>query len=301
MHLLPLHAPVDAPLLLAWSFNPAIVAGLLTAGVGYYLALRRVRMSGRGMPPGWQVACFYGGLLSVALAILGPLDTFNQRLFFMHMLQHLVLMQVAAPLLLLGRPVQLVLRALPPRRSGPVIKSVLRRRWVRWGLTAISAPVVGSLLFNVNFAVWHLPLFYEAALYSDLVHELQHATFFGFALIFWWPIIDPVPRHHKLLPIWAMAALFVSMAFGIGVGAALTLANHVVYPFYLGVEQPWGLSAMVDQQIGGLIKWVGSGTIYMIILLAMLIRLLGTGNEPDDEAIDQSSEWTGRRQASRPA
>lgn len=295
MLLPPLHGTADSSLLTAWTFNPPVVAGLLIAAVGYYLALQRARLNGRGEHPLWQVLCFYGGLVSVAIALLGPLDAFNDNLFFMHMLQHLALMQIAAPLLLLGRPVQLMLRAISPKRSGPVLKPVLRRNWVRWLLTALSAPLLISLLFNVNLAGWHFPLFYEAALRSDLVHEIEHAAFFGLSLLFWWPIIEPVPRHHKIRPMWAMLAIFVTMAFGIGIGAALTLAGHVIYPFYAAAEQPWGLTPMVDQQIGGLIMWVGSGTLYMIILLTMLVRLLGTGNEPADDSLDQSTEWSDRR------
>jgi cytochrome c oxidase assembly factor CtaG len=275
-----LHGSPNGSLLTSWNLDPLLVALLLAAAAGYALALREVHRVGRKAPPGWQVASYYAGLAFVALALLGPLDTFNDELFFMHMLQHLALMQLAAPLLLLGRPLQLLLRAVAPKRSGPVVKAIIRPRAVRLVLTTLTAPLVATLLFNVNMVIWHVPNFYDAALRNDLIHELEHLAFFGTALLFWWPIIDPVPRHHRTQPVWGMVMVFVSMVFSIGLGAILTLASNPIYPYYVDRPRAWGISVMVDQQIAGLAMWVGGGLIYLVILIAMLISLFGTGDEP---------------------
>lgn len=274
-----LHGTVDGPFLLAWDISPLVAVGLLLAAAGYFLALRRLRLNGRATPPAWQIACYYGGLLAILVALMGPLDTFNDELFFLHMLQHLALMQIAAPLILLGRPVQLALRAISVRRSGPVLKTVLRPRWVRVALTLVTAPLVATLAYNANLIVWHVPGFYDAALRSDAIHELEHLLFFSFALLFWWPIIDPVPRHHRMATHWAIAAIFVTMVVGIGLGAILTLSPSVIYPFYDHTAKPWGLSPQVDQQIGGLIMWVGGGFVYLLVLAALLISYLGFEDE----------------------
>ncbi len=278
--LLPLlHGTVTGPFLLAWDFSPPIVIGLLVGAIGYYLALHKLQQDNRSTPPTWQVLSYYGGLLAVAVALLGPLDTFNDELFFMHMLQHLALMQVAAPLILLGRPVQLALKAISVKRSGPILKTVLRRRPVRTALTLITTPLFAVLAYNANLVSWHVPGFYDAALRSDAIHEIEHLLFFGFALLFWWPIIDPVPRHHKMEKHWAIAAIFVTMVVGIGIGAILTLAPSVIYPFYLGTDKPWGLTPLADQQIGGLIMWVGGGFLYMLVLIGLLVSALGFEDE----------------------
>ncbi len=292
-----LHGTANAPFLTAWNFAPPVVIGLLVAVLGYYLALRQLAMSGRRLPPTWQIASYYGGLVTVAIALLGPVDGFNDELFLMHMLQHLLLMQVAAPLILLGRPVQVAIRAISAKRSGPVLKTVLRPRWVRTGLTLLTAPLVATIGYNANLIMWHVPNLYDAALRSGTVHDLEHAMFFGFALLFWWPIIDPVPRHHKMAKHWAIATIFLTMVVGIGIGAILTLAQSLIYPFYATTVKPWGLTPMVDQQIGGLIMWVGGGFLYLIILVGMLISFLGweeesvTASRPPDltDAPAQSS------------
>ncbi|HET7037919.1 MAG TPA: cytochrome c oxidase assembly protein [Thermomicrobiaceae bacterium] len=279
--LLHANAAVKGPFLAAWSFDPLVTFCILLAGFAYGLGLQRVRQQERRAIATYQIVAFYAGLAVLALALLGPLDTYNDELFSMHMLQHLALMQIAAPLLLLGRPVQLALRAIAPRRSGPVLKAVFRRHWVRWALGALTAPLIATLLYNLNLVLWHVPAFYTAALQSEHIHELEHALFFGFALLFWWPIIDPVPRHHKAQPAWALASIFASMLFGIGLGALLTLANSEIYPTYLSTPKPWGLSPLDDQQIGGLVMWVGGGFLYMGILIALLIRTFGTGEDSE--------------------
>lgn len=274
-----LHGSVDGPFLAAWDFSPPIVIGLLIAAIGYELASRKLKVANRPAPPSWQVLSYFGGLLIVAVALMGPLDTFNDELFFLHMLQHLALMQLAAPLILLGRPVQLGLKAISVKRSGPVLKTVLRRRPVRAVLSVITMPLVAVIAYNANLVAWHVPGFYDAALRSDLIHEVEHLMFFGFALLFWWPIIDPVPRHHKMPKHWAIAAIFLTMVVGIGIGAILTLSPSVIYPFYLDTVKPWGLTPFVDQQIGGLIMWVGGGFLYLLILIGLLISALGFEDE----------------------
>jgi cytochrome c oxidase assembly factor CtaG len=232
--------------------------------------LRALVLRGARRPPLWQPLAFYLGLASAAIALLGPLDLYNDELLTMHMLQHLVLVQVTAPLLLLGRPVQVVLRGLPPQRVGDVTRAVLRPKWVRAALTALTAPLVVTMLHNGALVFWHFPRFYEASLYDDLVHELQHLSFFGTALLFWWPIIEPVPRHHKLPTLWAIAAVFATLVVSMSIGAIITLADRPIYPFYASVSMPWGLNALTDQQIAGLAMWVGGGFLYMGAIVALL-------------------------------
>jgi putative membrane protein len=275
-----LHGTANGPFLTAWNFYPPIVIGLLLGTIAYYLGLRQLELNGRPTPPAWQIICYYSGLLVVAIALLGPVDSFNDELFFLHMLQHLLLMEIAAPLILLGRPVQLALKAISVKRSGPVLKTVLRPKSVRTILTVITAPLVAVLAFNINLVVWHVPKIYDTALKNTTVHDIEHLMFFGFAFLFWWPIIDPVPRHHKMASYWAIACIFVCMLVGIAIGAILTLSSSMIYPYYLGTAKPWGLTPLTDQQIGGLIMWVGGGFLYLGILIAILINTLSLDDEP---------------------
>jgi putative membrane protein len=281
-----LHGYFDGPFLLAWQFDPVITVGLLAAGVIYWQAWRRVQASGHRQPPGWYALAFYSGLAAVAFSLLGPFETYNENLFILHMSQHLVLMQVAAPLLLLGRPVQLVLRALPPARTKQVVGAVFGRDWVRLAILGLTAPVTAFLLFNINLGFWHLPAYYEAALYNPWIHHFEHMVFFGFALLYWWTIIDPVPRHHRMRTLLAMGSVFLSMMVGSIIGAIITLSDSVIYPFYLDALNPWGISQLADQQIGGLIMWVGSGMLYFGVLFALVVRALHE-DEARTERFDQ--------------
>jgi cytochrome c oxidase assembly factor CtaG len=139
---------------------------------------------------------------------------------------------------------------------------------------AVTAPIIAFVLFNGNLGLWHLPMFYDAALRGEWVHHFQHILFAGFAMIYWWTIIDPVPRHHRLLEVWAMGSVFLSMMISSIIGAIITLSNSVLYSFYLEAANPWGWSPLVDQQVGGLIMWVGSFFLYLIVVFALLAKLL---------------------------
>lgn len=268
-----LHGSASGPFLTSWSPEPLPVNLLALAAVAYALGLRAAARRGRRRPSRWRIAAYYGGLAALAMALLGPLDTWNDELFFIHMLQHLVVMIVAAPLLLLGRPVQVALQALPPRQSSALVGTLFRRAGPRRAATLLTHPLSVFALYNLNLALWHWPPMYVAALESELVHEIEHAAFFGTALLFWWVLIDPVPRHHRAEPHWQFGMCFGTCMLGGLVAAALTLANRVLYPFYLDAGRPWGLSPLADQQLGGGIMWI-SGALYFILMFAMLVRMV---------------------------
>lgn len=276
-----LHADVSGPFLTAWTFEPVPAVGLVLAAGGYGLALRRVRRTSR-RPPAWYAYAYYAGLLSIFLALMGPLDAFNNESLFLHMLQHLILLQIAAPLILLGQPVQLVLRAVSPQRSGTILRPLLRRRGVRWALSVMTHPSVTFSLFSGFLIFWHVPRLYDLAVTNDTIHNLEHLSFLTTALLYWWPIIEPVPRHHKLRLGWSLASIFLTSLFGEALGAILTLAGHVIYPVYLSTPHLWGLSPLDDQELAGLAMWVGGGLLYMAILLGMLINALSHDDEPAD-------------------
>ena len=286
------------PFLLAWNFDPLVMIGLIVAAVGYYWALRRVRAAGRYDHPNWQTFCYYVGLISIALALLGPFDMYNDDVFTFHMIQHMILITVTAPLLLLGRPMHLALRAISPKSSGRVIRVTIGRRSVRSVLTFLTNPVVAFFLYNGAIVLWHFPQFYDAAILNNTIHVLEHITFLTVALLFWWPIIDPIPRHHKMKRMWAMVSIFFTMMISSnGLGAILTLSDSVIYSPYLANPNPFGWDPHSDQQIGGLIMWVGGGTIWFSIVLGMIVRLLSLENrkvEQKQEAWDamaESEEW----------
>jgi cytochrome c oxidase assembly factor CtaG len=271
-----LHAtPVDRPFLLAWAVDPTVLTGLVLAAAVYGLAWRRIQLTGRRKVPLSYPLAYYLGLFSIAFALLGPFDVYNDESLLMHMSQHLLLLQIAPPLIWLGRPVQLILQAVSPQRSGPVLRVALRRSWVRGLLTFVSHPLVAFLAFNVAVIFWHVPKMYDLALSHPTVHELEHISFLFGGLLFWWAIIEPVPRHHKLRTGFALGSIFLSMLVAEALGAILSLDGSVIYPFYNQTSPLWGLSQLNDQQYAGLLMWVGGGLLYLGIIFTILVRSFG--------------------------
>ena len=267
----PLHVTADASTWLwAWHLDPVLVPLLTAAAAGYLVAYRAVSRSGRRVFPAWRVAAYVTSLAALAVALLGPPDHFNGILFWVHMVQHLVLMLVAAPLLVLGRPVTLLLRSLPPRARRRVMSSTLGYRPLRRVLSSLTHPLAVLVLYNGSFVVWHLPSLYQAAVIDPLVHEVEHASFFVTALLFWQVLIDPRPWRRRLSTEAAVLLLFTTWMVSDLLCATVTLSSELLYPVYASQPKPWGLTPLGDQRLGGAIMWATGGILYAVLLLAYL-------------------------------
>jgi putative membrane protein len=287
--------PLANPSSAAWHVEPLLAALLSAAAVIYGLAYRTNHRARRSVPPVWQVIAYLGGLASLAVALLGPPDHFAEASFAAHMLQHLLLTLLAAPLIVLGRPVQVVLRGLPKRESRLLLRATLGRSDVRRWLGHLLHPLSIVGLSNGFLVMWHLPPLYEAAVQSQPLHDLEHASFLGSALLFWWVLVEPMPRHHRLSTSAAVLALFGTWMISDLLGATLTLASRPLYPLYAAGPKPWGLSPLDDQRLGGLIMWVGGGLLYAAVAVGFLARpyLRGAGEIQAPEA----ASTTGRPSA----
>ena len=240
--------------LTAWSFSvlPTVALGL-TAAV-YADAWRRLpaRARGRGrVVPRARAWCFAGGLLALIVAVDGPPDVFAESSFSVHMVQHVLLQMVAAPLLLFGTPISVLLRADPPWLRRRALVHVLRSRLV----AGMTHPLVTLGAFAVVLVVTHLTAVYEVALEHEPVHQVEHMVFLGTALMFWWPAIgaDPAPRRigHPVRLFYLMLSMPVTAFLGL----AIANAGNVLYPSYAH-PTPWGASALADQQAAGTLMWV---------------------------------------------
>jgi putative membrane protein len=245
---------------------------LAVAAVAYGLAYSAAYRARRTVPRPWRAYAYLAGVLTLALALLGPLDDWSGVLFSAHMVQHLLLTVVGPPLLALGRPVQVLLRGLPsaPRRA--LLRQTLGRPPVRGLLAKLVHPIVLALAVNGSVLIWHLPALYSAALRQPFIHELEHACFFGSALLFWWALVGPeLPRAHRLSTSAALLLLFTTWMASDLLGATLTLASTLLYPDYAATPKPWGLTALADQRLGGLIMWVGGGVFYATVMVGRLV------------------------------
>ena len=268
-----LTAAVPAGVWGSWSPDPAVLLGLGLLGAAYGCGARRLWRGGRRAVSGRQAAAFAAGLAVVALALLSPLDGVAAALFAAHMAQHMLLIMVAAPLLVLGAPGLPLLVALAPRwrrrlarlrRRGDVAagRRLLRHPAVAWGLH------VGALW------AWHLPVPFQAALASPPVHAAEHASFLGTAVLFWWVVLSPRARRPAAAPGGAVLYLFAAALQGSALGALLTLAPAPLYPLQAAAAASWGLAPLTDQQLAGLVMWIPADLVYLGTAGTLFMRWL---------------------------
>jgi putative membrane protein len=271
-HPLPASAAGDA--LARFSFEPWVVAPLLVAAALYAAGVARLWRhagGGRGVTRR-QVACFCGGWLSLVLALVSPLDALGSQLFSAHMVQHEILMLVSAPLMVLARPLAAWTWAFAPAQRVRIGHAVQARGWSAvWGF--VTDPLAAWALHALALWVWHMPELFEAALESEAVHALQHASFLGTALLFWWAVIGRDTRSRRGSGA-ALAYLFTTMLHTGALGALLTLAPTPWYPHYAQTAVLFGIDPVEDQQLGGLVMWVPGSVAYIAAALVIVARQL---------------------------
>lgn len=270
------HVPLlpHEPLLRQWNPEPWS-ALMLASSLGLYLAgvvrLWRHAGIGRGLH-GRHVAAFLGGWWALAVAVASPLDALGASLFSAHMVQHELLMVVAAPLLVIGRPLAAVAWAFPERGRQLLGRGVRwPPLWSTWRL--LSAPAAAWALHGVALWAWHLPVLFEAALASEGLHALQHTSFLLSALLFWWA---PLGGSRRGLGA-AMAYLFTTMLHTGALGALLSLSPTLWYPAYGDRAAALGFDPLEDQQLGGLVMWVPGGLAYLLVGLCVGAQALRGG------------------------
>jgi putative membrane protein len=250
----------------AWSFEPWVVALLLASLAVYLHGLGRLwRKAGRGRGISMrQAACFGAGWSALALALVSPIDTLGSELFSVHMVQHELLMVVAAPLLVVSRPIEAWAWGLP-RRWGPAIADFARRGAVATTWRTLTDPLGAWTFHAVALWAWHIPAFFAAAVRDDNVHALQHATFLASALCFWWSVLRPRGKPDGA----GLASVFTTMLHTGALGALLTFGPRPWYEVYRSTER-FGLTLLEDQQLGGLVMWVPGGLAYLLAGLFLI-------------------------------
>jgi putative membrane protein len=251
----------------AWNLDPVLLGGLLLAAWAFW----RGQTSGPRRPvDSWRARCFSGALVALGLALLSPLDALSGSLASAHMVQHLLLLLVAAPLLALSAPSSAILRGSP---------LALRRASGRWrrrfGLThgnlgVLRHPAAVWLLSVGVVWFWHAAAPYDATLDNQLLHVLEHASFLVTAVLFWQVVVGVrgaarVSGGLGVLLVFAMAMQSVFLS------VLLTFARTPWYSGYAATTAPWGLDPLTDQRLAGVIMWIPAGVIYLVVALALLV------------------------------
>lgn len=263
----------------AWSLDPVVLLGVVLLGTLYARGLKVLwgRGRSRGVPPR-RVTAFYAGLVSLLLAVVSPLDALAEALFSAHMVQHLALILLAAPLLVYGAPLVPVSLGLPQsvrRRLHQAGSSTIGRGSM--GLL-LAAPVVWSL-HAATLWMWHVPALYERALFSEAVHALEHICFLGSALLLWALVVGSV-RRRRLDRALAAGLLFLTALQSGALGVVLTFASSSLYEGHAAPS--WGMDPLTDQQLSGAIMWIPSGIVYLMAIAVLLYRWLEDGPLPAD-------------------
>jgi cytochrome c oxidase assembly factor CtaG len=272
---------VTKAVLHSWSVPPAATFAIAVSAIVYLRGWWLLRRAGSPSIPPWRAVTFLVGLLSLWVALASPMDVFNGFLLTAHMLQHMMLMMVAPPLLLLGAPLVPMVRGLPifaaREFAGPFLNWSVAKRVG----TTLTNPVFALLLMGVAMFAWHTPALYELALRSPAWHQTEHMCFLVASLIFWWPVVQPWPSRAQW-PRWAMVPyLLIADLQNTVLSAILAFSDRVLYPSYSVVPRLFGFSALEDQVAAGAIMWVVGSIAFVIPAVVIAVQCLSMRSSRD--------------------
>ncbi len=241
---------------------------------------------------------FYAGLLAILVALSAPLDSLADRLFWVHMIQHLLLLVVAAPLVVLGQPWMSIWRPLPLGFRRVIAASAVRAVWLaplRGMFRALSRPAGAWLAFNLALVIWHLPGPYDLTLRNSYAHAAEHATFLAAGILFWSQVAALAHGSNKLTIPQRVGYVASASVVNIGLSMYLAFAQHALYGVYAALaHRPGGISALADQQMGAGFMWT-AGDMPFALAIALLVQRWLAANEAATESLAQRVEVQARR------
>lgn len=271
-------AAAAAPGFWDWSLNPPLVL-VLGFAVLYWLGERRTVTPSRKLgAQRLQQGCFYGALVVLAIALCSPIDLLSEELFWVHMVQHVLLLLVAAPLLVFSRPWIRLWRSLPldtRRRLARGLSHSPRAAPLRGLSRLLGGATASFMLFSVVLLGWHVPAMFDSTLRSETLHAMEHTLFFSTALLFWKQVIPSPPLHARLSSSQRVLYLVGAMVVSWVLAVVLALAPHPLYDHYAQLaSRPGGISAIADQQLAAGIMWVPGSVTFLIVMFVYVHRWL---------------------------
>lgn len=253
-----------------WGLDVALLLTMLIYVRGWF----RVRAVSANLIPAWRLGAFLTGIFSVWLAIGSPLDAFDEVLLTVHMTQHLLLMAIAPPLLLLGAPALPLLQGVPQSVARKIIGPALRWPLVKWLGHFVSHPAIGWSAAISALIVWHVPAIFDLALRFNWLHLFEHSTFFATGILFWWPVIQPWPSSARW-PRWSIPLYLFCATLPCDVlSGFLTFCDRVVYASYLSAPRVLSMSPLQDQQCAGALMWAAVTVIFLIPAVVVTLQIL---------------------------
>jgi putative membrane protein len=251
---------------LSWTFSPGVLIGAAVIAGVYFRRWRHVRrespLRGTAGAPVWRLCCFAGSVALALLALISPVDSLADQLFFMHMVQHMLLLDAVPILAILGFT-KVILR--------PVTRAV---RDVEHRAGALAHPAFAVLLYVGVIWAWHVPSAYDLAVRHPLVHVLEHLTFLLAGSLYWWHLLSPIRARQRLQGLGPVVYMASTKLFVGALGMGLAFAPSALYPYYEHLARVWGVSAGVDQSIAGLIMAVEQSLVMGVALVVLFVRAL---------------------------
>ena len=264
----------------SWNLDPAIII-ILPVTFLYLRGAAKIKEI-RGVKVGYHnIAFFFIGVLTAVIALCSPVDFLADASFSMHMLQHMVLIFLSAPLICMSFPMTFILKGSGKHLKRYLIGPLYSSGWFKRSMTFLFNPITSSLIFNVFFWFWHIPKFYDLALVDETYHELEHVMFFYGAMIFWWPILDSSTKYriHWLVGILSIT---VNMMLSGVLSAIIVFSDNVLYSFDPAFRV-FDMPAETDQLVGALFMWVPGSLLFFIFLAYLFLKNMNREVKKDYE------------------
>jgi cytochrome c oxidase assembly factor CtaG len=267
-----------------WTFSPTIVAGLLAATIAYLWAWRRARRPGMPHPPGYgRLALFLSSMLILVAALISPVDSISDNVMFMHMVQHVLLLDFVPILFILSltkgllRPVTRRLTRIEDR-AGP-----------------IAHPVFAVAMYIGLMGLWHVPRMYDLALEHEWVHYLEHACFLTAGMLYWWHLLSPIRARMGLSGMGAIVYMAVTKFFVGVLGIILVFAPHAIYPWYEHQPRYWALTPHADQSMAGSVMALEQSLVMATALVYIIYRMFADSERRAERQERYDAAWASYR------
>jgi cytochrome c oxidase assembly factor CtaG len=262
------HSGQPSEFMTAWNLDLIGIVLIFLSVFLYGWAYRRLRALSAGFIfSRWHPIAFTSGMFFLLIVLVSPIDTYSDDLFWVHMVQHMVIVMLVAPLILLGSPVTLFLRASNVRIRHQYLIPILRSRVIK----IFMFPPIAISLFIASIWLWHIPALYELGINNEVVHFFEHASFLTGALVLWWLIIGVDATDLRPGHIARVAVLILVLLQNVALALILTSVDRPIYPTYEAVSllREWGPTVMVDQRLGAGIMWVPGAMMFCLALLVV--------------------------------
>ncbi len=247
----------------SWSFEPVVLLGVALLVGLYAVGWRRAHRPGvRRAPSVWRLLLFAGGISTILVALVSPLDSLGDQLMVMHMVQHMLLIDIAPILLILGLT-KVLLRPVTRR-----VQAIERRAGF------FGHPVFAVIFYAAVLWLWHVPALYDKAQGNDWVHAFEHFCFFAAGCLYWWHVLSPIRSRMRLAGLGPVAYMTGGKLLVGILGIALAFAPHVIYPFYAHQPHYWGLTPLEDQMMAGLVMALEQSIVMGIALVILFVQML---------------------------